>query len=60
MANYYTSFSTHIKYRNREEQLWLLAQLDAQDTSADDDGPYCNYEDDPKEQAVWVLSLIHI
>ncbi|TKB71235.1 MAG: hypothetical protein E8D46_17870 [Nitrospira sp.] len=56
MANYYTSFSTHIKYRNREEQLWLLAQLDAQDTSADDDGPYCNYEDDPKEQAVWVYT----
>lgn len=56
MADYYTRFSTLIPYRTRREQLWLLAQLDAQDTSADDDGPYCSYAHQPKEQAVWVYT----
>lgn len=56
MANYYTSFSTLIPYRTRREQLWLLAQLEAQDTSADEDGPYCSYTHHPKEQAVWVYT----
>lgn len=56
MANYYTAFSTQIPYRTRPEQLWLLAQLDAQDTSAEDGGPYCQYEHMPKDQAVWVYS----
>lgn len=56
MANYYSQFSTHIPYRTRQEELWLLAQLDAQDTSADDDGPYCNYVHHPKEHALWVYT----
>lgn len=56
MANYYSQFSTHIPYRTRKEELWLLAQLEAQDTSGDDDGPYCNYAHHPKAQAVWVYT----
>lgn len=56
MADYYTHFSTLIHFRDRKEQLWLLAQLDAQDTSAEDEGPYCNYKDEPNNQAVWVYT----